>query len=315
LQVIHNYRQFPKNINTVVTIGTFDGVHIGHREILDQLISESKEKNLKSVLLSFFPHPRMVIQADNAIKLINTIEERIEILSKTELDYLVIHPFDKEFSNLSAFDFVRDVLIHQLNVKTLVIGYDHRFGKNREGDFEQLKEYSHTFEFDIKEIKAQDINNVAVSSTKIRNALKSGDPETAHEFLTVPYFIQGTVVKGKQLGSTIGFPTANIEISQAYKLIPKNGAYAIKATHESNHYQGMLNIGNRPTVNGKDKTIEVHLFDFDNDIYGEVLKIEFLHFLRAEEKFDSINALQKQLEKDKADTLSLLASISPNQTS
>ena len=315
LQVIHNYHNFPENINTVVTIGTFDGVHVGHRKILDQLISESKKKGLKSVLLTFFPHPRMVIQANNSIKLINTIEERIEILSKTDLDYLVIHPFDKEFSNLGAFDFVRDVLVNQLNVKELVVGYDHRFGKNREGDFEQLKEYSHTFDFNIKEIKAQDINNTAVSSTKIRTALKSGDIQTANQFLTTPFFIHGTVVKGQQLGNTIGFPTANIEIPQVYKLTPKNGAYIIKATHKENIYYGMLNIGNRPTVSGKNKTIEAHLFNFDSDIYGNDIKIEFLQFLREEQNFKSIEGLKEQLEKDKKDSLEYLQTITSSNAS
>ncbi|WP_338140788.1 bifunctional riboflavin kinase/FAD synthetase [Wenyingzhuangia gilva] len=315
MQVIHNYHNFPENISTVVTIGTFDGVHVGHRKILDQLISESKKKGLKSALLTFFPHPRMVIQADNTIKLINTIEERIEILSKTDLDYLVIHPFDKEFSNLGAFDFVRDVLVNQLNVKELVVGYDHRFGKNREGDFEQLKEYSHTFDFNIKEIKAQDINNTAVSSTKIRTALKSGDIQTANEFLTTPFFIHGTVVKGQQLGNTIGFPTANIEIPQVYKLTPKNGAYIIKATHKENIYYGMLNIGNRPTVSGKNKTIEAHLFNFDSDIYGNDIKIEFLQFLREEQNFKSIEGLKEQLEKDKKDSLEYLQTITSSNAS
>lgn len=315
MQVIHNYQNFPENINTVVTIGTFDGVHVGHRKILDQLISESKKKGLKSVLLTFFPHPRMVVQADNSIKLINTIEERIDILSKTDLDYLVIHPFDKEFSNLSAFDFVRDILVNQLNVKELVVGYDHRFGKNREGDFEQLKEYSHTFDFNIKEIKAQDINNTAVSSTKVRKALQSGDIKTANQFLTIPFFIHGTVVRGQQLGNTIGFPTANIQIPQTYKLTPKNGVYIIRATHLENIYYGMLNIGNRPTVNGKNKTIEANLFDFDIDIYGDDIKIEFLHFLRDEEKFYSIETLKEQLNQDKKDSILYLQTIIPNYAS
>lgn len=315
LQVIHNYHNFPEDINTVVTIGTFDGVHVGHRKILDQLVSESKNKGLKSVLLTFFPHPRMVIQADNSIKLINTIEERIDILSKTDLDYLVIHPFDKDFSNLSAFDFVRDVLVNQLNVKELVVGYDHRFGKNREGDFEQLTEYSHTFDFNIKEIKAQDINNTAVSSTKIRTALQNGDVKTAHQYLTIPFFIHGTVVRGKQLGNTIGFPTANIEIPQIYKLTPKNGSYIVRVHHKEQTYYGMLNIGNRPTVSGKNKTIEVHIFDFDFDIYGDEIKVEFLHFLREEENFHSVDGLKNQLLKDKTTSINFIQSINPSNVS
>ncbi|MDO6736876.1 bifunctional riboflavin kinase/FAD synthetase [Wenyingzhuangia sp. 2_MG-2023] len=310
MKVIHNYNHFPEGLETVVTIGTFDGVHVGHRKILDKLFKEAKAKGLKSVLLTFFPHPRMVIQANNSIKLINTIDERIAILSETELDYLVIHPFDKEFSNLTAFDYVRDVLVNKLNVKELVVGYDHRFGKNREGDFEQLKDYSHTLDFNIKEIQAQDINNTSVSSTKIRTALDSGDIKTATQFLTTPFFINGFVVKGQQLGNTIGYPTANIEIPEVYKLTPKNGVYVVKATHQNNSYFGMLNIGNRPTVSGKDKTIEVHLFNFDLDIYGDSIKIEFLHFLREEIHFHSIDALKEQLTKDKEISLDYIKNIS-----
>ncbi|MGY6648930.1 bifunctional riboflavin kinase/FAD synthetase [Wenyingzhuangia sp. IMCC45574] len=310
MEVIHNYNNFPENVNTVVTIGTFDGVHVGHRKILDQLFKEAREKGLKSVLLTFFPHPRMVIQANNSIKLINTIDERIEILSKTDLDYLVIHPFDKDFSNLSAFDFVRNVLVNKLNVEELVIGYDHRFGKNREGDFEQLKDFSHTFDFNIKEIEVQDINNISVSSTKIRKALTSGDVKTANEYLTTPFFINGMVVKGQQLGNTIGFPTANIKIAETYKLIPKNGAYVIRAIHNNHVYNGMLNIGNRPTVNGKGKTIEAHLFNFDQDIYDDDIRIEFLHFLREETRFYSIEELKQQLFKDKEESLNYIQSLS-----
>jgi len=309
LEVIHNYNNFPKDINTVVTIGTFDGVHVGHRKILDQLFKSSKTKGLKSVLLTFFPHPRMVIQSDNSIKLINTIDERINILSKTDLDYLVIQPFDRDFSNLSAFDFIRDVLATKLNVKELIVGYDHRFGKNREGDFEQLTEYSHTFDFNIQEIKAQDINNTSVSSTKIRNALKSGDIATANQYLTTPFFINGTVVKGQQLGNTIGYPTANIEIPEVYKLTPQNGVYIVKTTHKGICYYGMLNIGNRPTVSGKNKTIEVHIFNFDLNIYGEEIQIEFIKHLRDEKKFDSIDLLKNQLAIDKKNSLDYTQSI------
>lgn len=309
MEVIHNYHNFPENINTVITIGTFDGVHVGHRKILNKLFKASKEKKLKSVLLTFFPHPRMVVQSDNSIKLINTIDERIDILSKTDLDYLVIQPFDRNFSNLSAFDFIRDVLVTKLNVKELIVGYDHRFGKNREGDFEQLKEYSHTFDFKIKEIKAQDINNTSVSSTKIRNALNTGEIGIANQYLTIPFFINGIVVKGKQLGKSIGYPTANIEIPETYKLTPKNGVYVIKATHCNQPYFGMLNIGNRPTVNGKNKTIEAHLFNFDANIYGEDIKIEFLYFLREEEKFSSVDLLKKQLGIDQKNSLEYLKTI------
>ncbi len=306
MEVIHHYNNFPENIKTIVTIGTFDGVHIGHRKILCQLFKNAKATGFKSVLLTFFPHPRMVVQSNNSIQLINTIDERIETLAKTELDYLVIQPFDRDFSNLSAFDFVRDVLVTKLNVKSLIVGYDHRFGKNREGDFEQLKEYSHTFDFDIQEIKAQDINNTAVSSTKIRKALDSGVIDIANEYLTQPFYMNGIVVKGQQLGHTLGYPTANIEIPEVYKLTPKNGVYVIQATYKNNTHYGMLNIGNRPTVNGKNKTIEAHLFDFNETIYGEDLKIEFLYFLRDEEKFYTVDLLKEQLDKDKQNSLNYI---------
>ncbi|WP_010135700.1 bifunctional riboflavin kinase/FAD synthetase [Ochrovirga pacifica] len=306
LEVIHNYKNFPEDIDTVVTIGTFDGVHVGHRKLLSRLFADAKAKKLKSVLLTFFPHPRMVIQANNSIKLINTIDERIEILSQTDLDYLVIHPFDKEFSNLTAFDFVRDVLVDKLNVKQLVIGYDHRFGKNREGDFEQLKELSHTFDFSLKEIKAQDIDNIAVSSTKIRTALNEGAIATANEYLTTPFFINGVVVQGAQIGNTLGFPTANIKIPQLYKLTPKNGAYVIRATYQQVTYYGMLNIGTRPTVGGSSKSIEAHLFDFNQNIYDQEIKVEFLHYLRDERNFYALEALKEQLQTDKKNSLDFL---------
>lgn len=309
MEVIHNYNNFPDNTNTVVTIGTFDGVHIGHRKILDKLVKTAKKKGLKSVLLTFFPHPRMVVQSDNSIKLINTIEERIDVLSKTELDYLVIQPFDRSFSNLSAFDFVRDVIVDKLNTDTLIIGYDHRFGKNREGDFEQLKDFSHTFDFNIKEIEAQDINNTAVSSTKIRKALASGDIKTANEYLKKPFFVDGLVVKGQQLGNTIGFPTANLEVAKPYKLIPKNGVYIINVVHKNKTYFGMLNIGYRPTVSGKTKTIEAHIFNFDQDIYGEDIRLVFLEFLREEQKFNSVEELKEQLKQDKVDSLQFINTI------
>lgn len=306
MKVIHSYKDFPENIDTVVTIGTFDGVHIGHRKIIEQLTQVAKSKGLQSVVLTFFPHPRMVIQSDHSIKLIHTIDERIETLAKTDLDYLIIHPFNEEFAQLSSFEFVRDVLVNYLNVKELIIGYDHRFGKNREGDFEQLKEFSHMFEFDLKEIAAQDIDHISVSSTKIRKALDSGNIHTANTYLQTPFYITGTIVSGEQLGTQLGFPTANILIQEDYKLIPKNGAYLIKATvHQQSHW-GMLNIGNRPTVSGKNQTIEAHLFDFNADIYNETIKIEFLTFLRDEQKFDDIEALKAQLNQDQQNCMDLI---------
>lgn len=306
MEVIHQYQNFPTNIPVAITIGTFDGVHMGHRKIIDQVITVAKAKNLKSAVLTFFPHPRMVIQSADTIALINTIDERITLLAETDLDYLIIHPFDKPFANLTAFEFVRTVLVNSLNTQALIIGYDHRFGKNREGDFEQLKELSDVFEFELQEIEAQDINNISVSSTKIRNALQLGDIQTANQYLTIPFSLEGVVVKGQQLGRTIHYPTANIAISEAYKLIPKNGVYLTQVVINNQKHWGMLNIGNRPTVNGQSKTIEVHIFNFDMDIYQQTIKVFLIDYLREEQKFESIQALQQQLSIDQKNCFQLI---------
>ena len=307
MKVIENYKNFNPSKKTIVTIGTFDGVHVGHQKIVEQLVAASKTDN--SVLLTFFPHPRMVLQKDNSIKLINTIAERIEILERTGLDYLIVHPFDKDFSRLSALDFVRDVLVGQLNMSQLVIGYDHRFGKNREGNFEQLEEYGHMYDFLVHEIPAQDINAISVSSTKIRKALQEGDIKKATKYLGHSFSISGTVVSGKRLGNTIGFPTANLEIEESYKLIPKKGVYLVRSEIDGVWLNGMMNIGLRPTVQGKFETIETHFFNFDGDLYGKKIQIELLDFLREEQKFDSVEGLKNQLSIDKKKSNELLKSI------
>ncbi|MGB0892539.1 MAG: bifunctional riboflavin kinase/FAD synthetase, partial [Flavobacteriaceae bacterium] len=291
---------------TIVTIGTFDGVHIGHQKIIKKLVEEAQTSGKKSVLLTFFPHPRMVLQKDTSIKLINTIDERAKHLEKLGLDYLIIHPFSKEFSRLTALDFVRDVLVNQLNTSKLISGYDHHFGKNREGNIEQLTEYSHMYEFTVEEIPAQDIDEVSVSSTKVRKALLGGELKTANKYLGYNFSITGKVVNGKQLGGEIGFPTANIDVSEEYKLIPKMGVYVVKSIIDENTVFGMMNIGNRPTVDGDYQTIEVHFFDFNQDLYSKELTIELLYFLREEQKFDSINDLTNQLHKDKESSLNYL---------
>ena len=306
MKVIENYKNFKDTKKSIVTIGTFDGVHIGHQKILEQLISAAKKENRNSVLLTFFPHPRMVLQKENSIKLIDTIDERIEILKKSGLDYLIIHPFDKEFSRLTAFDFVRDILVNHLNTSKLVIGYDHRFGRNREGDFEQLEEYGAMYDFSVDEIPVQDIDEISVSSTKIRKALAGGDIETVTNYLGRRYTLSGEVVRGDRLGNTIGYPTANLKIQESYKLIPKNGAYLVGAIIDGTSVYGMMNIGVRPTVKGLHQTIETHFFDFDEDLYGKSLKIELYSFLREEQKFDSVESLKLQLSKDKIKSLSML---------
>ncbi len=298
MKVVNDIANFSTNEKTFVTIGTFDGVHFGHQKILEKLVSEAKNAGKKSVLLTFFPHPRMVLQKDATIELINTIDERAKLLEKTGLDYLIIHPFSKKFSRTTALEFVRDILVNTFNISKLIIGYDHHFGKNREGNIEQLTEYSHLYDFTVEEIPAQDIDDVSVSSTKIRRALHAGNLKTANNYLGYNFLLNGKVVNGKKLGGKIGFPTANLDVKETYKLIPKTGVYVVKSTIDSKTIFGMMNIGNRPTVNGNHQTIEVHFFDFNDNLYDKNLTIELIYFLRDEHKFDSIDHLVLQLKKD-----------------
>lgn len=298
MNTIQNISNFSNSEKTFVTIGTFDGVHFGHQQIIEKLVLEAKKANKKSVLLTFFPHPRMVLQKDNSLELINTIEERAELLKKTGLDYLIIHPFSKEFSRMTALDFVRDILVNQLNISKLIIGYDHHFGKNREGNIVQLTEYSHLYDFKVEEIPAQDIDNVSVSSTKVRRALAEGNIETANNYLGYNFMLSGIVVNGKQLGGKIGYPTANVDIKESYKLIPKTGVYVVKSTIDKKVIFGIMNIGNRPTLDGGYQTIEVHFLDFNANLYNKNLTIELLYFLRNEKKFNSIENLILQIRED-----------------
>jgi len=285
---------------TVVTIGTFDGVHIGHQKIINRLINTGKELTLQSVILTFFPHPRMVLQKDSNIKLINTIDERHDILEASGLDSLVIKKFTQEFSRLSAEDFVKDILVEKLNAKKVIIGYDHRFGRNRNADINDLKTFGEVYGFDVEEISAQDIDDVSVSSTKIRSALMKGDITTANAYLGYAFMLTGKVIKGKGLGKELGFPTANIDIEETYKIIPKQGSYVVRSEINNTWIYGMMNIGVNPTVSGDKETIEIYFFDFDVDIYGKTIKIELLNRIRDEEKFESLEALKHQLNKDKA---------------
>ena len=307
MKIIRSITAFNSSEKTIVTIGTFDGIHIGHQKILKDLIKTAKKEGKKSVLLTFFPHPRMVLQKENKILLLNTIKEKSSLLEKMGLDYLIIHPFSKEFSRLTALDFVRDILVNKLNTSRLIIGYDHHFGKNREGNIHQLKEYSLLYDFKVEEIPAQDIDDVSVSSTKIRTALKDGNLKTANNYLGYHYMLNGTVVSGKKLGGTIGFPTANLEIKEPYKLIPKTGVYIIKTHINTVLYTGIMNIGFNPTVLGKHQTIEAHLFDFNEDLYGKEIMIEFIYFLREEHKFESVKELVVQLNIDKENAISYLS--------
>ncbi len=285
--------------NAVVTTGTFDGVHVGHVKIIKRLVEITKKTGGESVLLTFWPHPRVIVSPTNDdIKLLSTIDEKTEILAKLGIDHLVILPFTREFSELSSEQYIEDILTEGLGTKVLVIGYDHRFGKNREGGIDYLLKHSDRFKIQIEEISRQEIENITISSTKIRNAIINGKVQIANELLGRPYSFSGHVVKGRQLGRTIGFPTANVQVQKNYKLIPKNGVYASKITLRNLEYEGIMNIGNRPTVDGIGRTQEVHIFDFNDDIYGEILKVEIIEFIREEIKFDSIEKLIAQIKLD-----------------
>jgi len=308
MKTFHSIESFSSKTPTVLTIGTFDGIHIGHKKILDRLTTTAENYSLKSLVLTFFPHPRMVLQKDSDIKLIHTIDEREYILASLGINNLIIQPFSKEFSRLSATEFVRDILVHKLNVKHIIVGYDHRFGRNRTADIDSLKEFGEIYDFTVEEISAQDIDAVSVSSTKIRKALEEGNLQIANSYLGTEFQLKGIIAKGKGIGKTINFPTANISITEDYKMIPKNGVYIAKAEIENTIYTGMMNIGNNPTVNGKTRSIEIHLFNFDTDIYHKEISVSILKRIRDEYKFDSVDALKSQLQKDKEEALTYFES-------
>jgi riboflavin kinase/FMN adenylyltransferase len=286
-----------KNIATVLTIGTFDGVHVGHQKIIERL-NELKKESLYSAILTFYPHPRRVLGKEDKIQMLNSFIEKKDLLAKFKLDHLIVEPFTEVFSQTSAEDFVKKILVDELNVKKLVIGHDHKFGKNREGDFDKLVELSKVYGFEVEEIPSQDIENIAVSSTKIRRALLAGDISQANRFLGYAYMLSGKVVKGHGIGRTINFPTINLQIQEDYKLIPKNGVYLVKTEYDGMLLNGLMNIGTRPTLNGQNQSIEVYLLDFKGDLYGKFLRVEILNRLREEVKFDSIEDLKKQIATD-----------------
>lgn len=286
------------NSAKIVTVGTFDGVHIGHQKILKRVVNLAAENDCTPVVLTLFPHPRMVLQKNETIKLLNTIDERIELLKSFDIEEVVVKKFTEEFANLSAEDYVKNVLVDELNIKQIVIGYDHHFGKDRSANIDDLKTYAKKFNFKVEEISAQDIEDVTVSSTKIRNALETGKVAIANSFLGYNYFINGRVISGKGLGRTLDFPTANISIKEAYKLIPCDGVYVVKSIIEGSRVYGMMNIGTNPTVDGKSRSIEVHFFNFNKDIYNLELRVEFLKRLRSEQKFENLDALKSQLQED-----------------
>jgi riboflavin kinase/FMN adenylyltransferase len=298
LKIFHSINDFKFTKKTILTLGTFDGVHIGHRKILERVIQNTKNKDYESLVLTFFPHPRMVLQGQSEIKLLNTIEEKIELLEKIGIQNLVIHPFDESFSRLTAEEFVKTVLVEKFHIHKIIIGHDHRFGRNRTANIDDLITFGKQYGFEVEQISVQEINEVSVSSTKIRKALLEGNMALANEYLGYDYFLTGTVSKGKQLGRTIGFPTANLIIEENYKLIPKNGVYIVKSTINGETVFGMMNIGFNPTVAGENLSIEIHYFDFDADLYNQKVSVSILQYLRPEQKFDSVVLLKVQLEKD-----------------
>lgn len=308
MRIYHHIDEFVRLKNAVVTIGTFDGVHIGHRKIISGIRELADSSGGETVLLTFFPHPRMILHPeDESLKLINTINEKAELMEQLGINHLIITPFSRDFSNQSAESYIRDVLVNKIGTKKIVIGYDHRFGKDRQGGLDDLQRLGPICGFDVIEIPEQDINEVAVSSTRIRSALLGDNIDLANTFLGYPFFITGTVVRGDQIGRQIGYPTANINIEERYKLIPGDGIFAVKVKIAGEYYKGMAYIGTRPTLNGITRNVEVNIFDFDQDIYNQQIRMDFYHFVREDIKFNSLDELKEQLAKDKLDVTALLS--------
>src|SRR5476651_2562094 len=307
MHIYHHIDDFTPLKNAVVTIGTFDGVHIGHRKIISRIKELADSCGGETVILTFFPHPRMILHPeDESIKLINTINEKAGLIEDLGIDHLIITPFSRDFSNQTPEQYIEQVLVKQIGTKKIVIGYDHRFGKDRSGGLEDLQRLGPVYGFEVIEIPEQDINEVAVSSTRIRKALLESDIATANTFLGYPFFITGKVIRGDQIGRKIGYPTANIQPIETYKLIPGDGIFAVGLYIEGAYYQGMAYIGQRPTVNGITRNIEVNIFDFDKEIYNQNIRMEFLHYIRGDIKFDSLEALTAQLAQDKLEVLEVL---------
>ena len=299
MKIFHSINDFRSSKKTILTLGTFDGVHIGHRKILERITQNTENGKYESLVLTFFPHPRMVLQGESEVKLLNTLSEKIDLLEKIGVQNLVIHPFDITFSRLTAEEFVKTVLIDQFDIKKIIIGYDHRFGRNRTANIDDLIAFGKQYDFEVEQISVQEIDAVSISSTKIRNALMEGNMALANEYLGYEYFLTGTIVRGKQLGRTIDFPTANLQMEENYKLIPRNGVYVVKSTINQKTVFGMMNIGLNPTVAGENLAIEIHFFDFDEELYDQKISVSLLEYLRPEQKFESIAFLKQQLEKDR----------------
>lgn len=283
---------------TVLTIGTFDGVHLGHQKIVERVVTTARQEGLLATVFTFFPHPRMVVQHDKGLKLIHTLEEKKQLLQQLRVDLLVVQPFNEAFAQLSAEEFVSTILVEHLNVKKVIIGYDHRFGRNRTANIDDMRLFGKKYGFAVEEISVQEVDEVSVSSTKIREALNKGDVTTAEHYLGTPYSLTGRVVHGLKLGRTLGYPTANIQVTEDYKLIPKDGVYAVYSYIDGRKVYGMMSIGKNPTIEGKGASIEVYFFDFNGDLYNQKLTIEFVQYLREEQKFATIDLLKKQLQDD-----------------
>ena len=309
LKIFNSIKSFNATKPTIVTIGTFDGVHLGHQKIVTQITKNAHALNCESLVLTFFPHPRMVLQESTEMKQLNTLNEKIALLDNLGIDNLVVHPFDKEFSRLTAEEFVKKVLVDVFKIKKIIIGHDHRFGRNRTATIDDLINFGETYGFEVEQISAEEINEVSISSTKIRNALLEGNIELATNYLGYDYSLTGIIFKGRQLGRTIGYPTANITIEEDYKLIPNNGVYIAKSVLNGKTVFGMMNIGTRPTVDGTKQTIEINFFDFKQDLYGQKITISLLHRMRSEQKFESIDALKNQLGKDKKTALAFIENL------
>lgn len=309
VNVFNSVQSFKSTQKTIVTLGTFDGMHIGHQAILNKLKLQKKIYGYETLVLTFFPHPRMVLKTDHKISLLNTIDERVKLIDQFGIDHLVVQEFTQDFANLSAEEFVKTVLVDQFNIGKIIIGYDHRFGKNRSADIHDLIEFGKKYHFDVEQISAEELNDVSVSSTKIRNALNVGNVALAKTYLGYPYMVSGKVVSGKQLGRTIGYPTANIQVAEDYKLIPAIGVYVVGVTVKGKDFYGMLSIGTNPTVGGTEKTVEVYIFDFNDTIYDEEITVRFLTKIRDEEHFGSIDLLIEALKNDEVFSRDFLSNI------
>ena len=299
MNVSHSITAFSTSKKTIVTLGTFDGVHLGHQSILKKLLEATENGVYESVVLTFYPHPRMVLQQEYSLQLLNSIEEKTVLFEQFGIDHLIIHPFDESFSKLSAEAFVQKILVDQLHIHKIIIGHDHRFGENRTANITDLIQFGKKYNFEVEQINAEAINKIAVSSTNIRTALANGSIQLANRYLGYDYSFSGKVILGKQLGRTLGFPTANLILLEPYKLIPKEGAYIVYSALNNTRIYGMMNIGNNPTLGENERSIEVHFFDLNEDLYDSVLCISLLAFIRPEEKFSSVEALKTQLEKDR----------------